>query len=61
MDTSYAGVKLKLFIPNDLYFIFPFSHASYHTLSKNTKFLMLPRKRQLIITQYITYQSVVKH
>lgn len=41
-------------------FFFPFSHASYHTLSKNIKFLVLPRKRQLIITQYITYQSVVK-
>lgn len=60
MDTSYAGVKLKLFIPNNLFF-FPFSHASYHTLSKNIKFLVLLRKRQLIITQYITYQSVVKH
>lgn len=61
MDTSYPGAKLQLLIPNILFFFFPFSHASYYTLSKNIKFLVLPRKRQLIIAQYITYQSVVKH
>lgn len=52
---------LQLFIPKKLLFFFPFSHASYRILSKNIKFLVLPRKRQLIIAQYITYQSVVKH
>ncbi|KAI1237487.1 hypothetical protein IHE44_0013563, partial [Lamprotornis superbus] len=33
----------------------------FSAANKNIKFLVLPRKRQLIITQYITYQSVVKH
>lgn len=41
-------------------FFFQFSHASYYTSGKNTEFLVLPRKRQLI-TQDITYQSAGKH
>lgn len=64
MDTSYPGAKLQLFIPKNPFFFFfpfPFSHDSYYTLSKNIKFLVLLRNRQLIITQCITYQSVVKH
>lgn len=57
----YRSKAQTLYSQQPFFFFFPFSHASYHTLSKNIKFPVLLRKRQLIITQCITYQSVVKH